>query len=80
MTIQIRQATPADAAAIARVHVDSWRSSYAGVVPEEILSGLSYQEREALWDDILTAPRLERHCYVAEVLCVRRRGLRARRT
>ena len=66
MTIRIRQATPADASAIARVHVDSWRSSYADVVPQEILSGLSYDEREALWDDILNSSRADRHCYVAD--------------
>ena len=66
MTIQIRQATPADASAIARVHVDSWRSSYADVVPQEILSGLSYDERKGLWDSILNSARADRHCYVAD--------------
>ena len=66
MTIQIRQATPADAWAIARVHVDSWRSSYVDVVPQEILSGLSYDERKGLWDGILNSSRADRHCYVAD--------------
>ena len=66
MDIQIREATPTDAPGIARVHVDAWRSSYAGVVPEEILSGLSYSERETLWDDILTSPDTDRRCFVAE--------------
>ena len=64
--MQIRQATPGDASAIARVHVDSWRSSYADVVPQEILSGLSYDERKALWDGILNSSRADRHCYVAD--------------
>ena len=66
MGIRIRQATPKDAPGIARVHVDSWRSSYAGVVPKEILAGLSYSERETLWDDILTSPDTNRRCFVAE--------------
>ena len=66
MTIRIRQATPDDASAISRVHVDSWRSSYEDVVPEEILSGLSYDEREALWNGILNSSRADRHCYVAD--------------
>ena len=66
MTIHIRQATPADASAIARVHVDSWRSSYVDIVPQEILSGLSYDERETLWDGILNPSRTDVHCFVAE--------------
>ena len=66
MPIQIRQATPTDAPGIAKVHVDAWRSSYAGVVPDEILSGLSYRERQTLWDDILTSPGTDRRCFVAE--------------
>ena len=58
MTILIRPATQSDAPAIATVHVDSWRTSYEGIVPQEILSGLSHSERLALWDDILTeAPK-----------------------
>ncbi|MCY3638121.1 MAG: GNAT family N-acetyltransferase [Chloroflexi bacterium] len=66
VNIQIRQATLPDATGIARVHVDSWRSSYLDVVPEELLSGLSYTEREALWDGILNPSRTDVHCFVAE--------------
>ena len=65
MEIQIRQATPDDATGIARVHVDSWRSSYRGVVPQEILSGLSYDERQKLWDNILNSSQSHTHCFVA---------------
>jgi ribosomal protein S18 acetylase RimI-like enzyme len=39
--IAIRRARPADAAAIGAVHVATWRSAYAGVLPDEYLSGLS---------------------------------------
>ncbi|MCY3544931.1 MAG: GNAT family N-acetyltransferase [Chloroflexi bacterium] len=66
MNVQIRQATLPDTTGIARIHVDSWRSSYADVVPEEILSGLSYDERETLWDSILNPLRTDVHCFVAE--------------
>ena len=66
MEIRIRRATSEDVRGIARVHVDSWRSSYAGVVPREILSGLSYRERQTLWDDILNPPRPGTCCFVAE--------------
>jgi ribosomal protein S18 acetylase RimI-like enzyme len=37
----IRSAQPSDAAAIAAVHVASWRSTYAGILPEHSLTGLS---------------------------------------
>ncbi len=39
--IQIRRATPADAVAIAAVHVSVWRSAYAGILPEAYLARLS---------------------------------------
>ncbi|MFC3125864.1 GNAT family N-acetyltransferase [Pseudoroseomonas globiformis] len=39
--IRIRRARPADATAIAEVHVDCWRNTYAGILPGTYLSGLS---------------------------------------
>ena len=66
MNTHVRHATFADAPGIARVHVDAWRSSYAGIVPEEILSGLSYSDRQTLWNSILNSPRSGTHCFVAE--------------
>ena len=35
----------ADAMAIAMVQVDSWRTTYAGIVPQEYLDALSYEQR-----------------------------------
>jgi hypothetical protein len=37
----IRIATAADAAAIAITHVESWRETYTGIVPDHVLAGLS---------------------------------------
>jgi GNAT superfamily N-acetyltransferase len=37
----IRQATPADAPALAEVHVRSWQWAYRGQLPDEYLDGLS---------------------------------------
>ncbi len=45
-TITIRPAVAADAAAIARVHVDTWRTTYRGIVPDEHLAKLSYEKGE----------------------------------
>jgi ribosomal protein S18 acetylase RimI-like enzyme len=52
--IFIRRAETADAAAIAHVHVESWRSSYAGIVPDSYLQGLSEWERAERWREILS--------------------------
>ena len=46
----IRHATAGDLPAIARVHVDSWRTTYRGLVADAYLDGiLSYERREAGW-------------------------------
>lgn len=37
----VRPATSDDAAAIGRIYVDSWRSTYAGLLPERLLLGMS---------------------------------------
>lgn len=39
----IRDARPSDAAAIARVHVDTWRTAYRGIVSEGHLRSLCYE-------------------------------------
>lgn len=51
--MQIRAATLADAAGIARVHVESWRATYAGMVPDAYLAGLSCAARTARWEEML---------------------------
>jgi ribosomal protein S18 acetylase RimI-like enzyme len=62
----IREARPEDAAAIARIHVDSWRSTYKGIVPDEHLAGLSYERREQGWREALSNPDNRSFVYVAE--------------
>jgi ribosomal protein S18 acetylase RimI-like enzyme len=54
--IAIRRAQAGDAAAIAVVHVAAWRETYAGLVPERMLSSLSVEERTRRWHRILTMP------------------------
>ena len=60
--VTIREARIEDAAGMARVHVDSWRSTYAGIVPDVYLANLSYERREKRWCDILgNAPSNQYH-------------------
>ncbi|WP_051165748.1 GNAT family N-acetyltransferase [Amycolatopsis orientalis] len=47
--LEIRPATPEDAAGIAAVHVGSWQAAYAGLLPDEFLAGLSVEAREQFW-------------------------------
>ena len=54
--VEVRNATPADARAIAAVNVASWRVAYRGLIPDDVLSGLSVSDRERFWHDALSAP------------------------
>ena len=65
--VTVRAANPADAGSIARVHIDSWRTTYAGVVPAYYLANLSYERRESRWYEILTANEPAECIFVAEV-------------
>jgi len=47
--LTIRSATPDDVEQIAHVHVDSWRTTYPGIVPGEYLAALSIPDRVTAW-------------------------------
>src|SRR6266567_7000968 len=51
--IIIRPARPADARGIARLDIETWRATYAGVLSAPYLVGLSEQRREAGWRSVL---------------------------
>lgn len=42
-----------DVPGVARVHVDTWRTAYRGIVPDAILDGLSFAKGETQWADYL---------------------------
>jgi GNAT superfamily N-acetyltransferase len=48
--MRIRGAKIEDAAAIARVHVESWKMTYAGIVPQDYLDSLNVADRAAQWE------------------------------
>jgi ribosomal protein S18 acetylase RimI-like enzyme len=52
----IRAAGIDDARAIAEVHVESWKSAYRGIFPDALLDGLSVEQRESRWRDLLATP------------------------
>mgnify|MGYP005750503805 FL=1 len=49
----VRPAQLSDAKKIARVHVNSWRTTYKGIIPDEVLDNLSYEKREERWATII---------------------------
>ena len=65
----IRKAVSTDARELAVVHVDSWRSTYRGIVSDDFLESMSYDDREARWRgtlDALGAGNAKRVVFVAE--------------
>ncbi|MEO8346034.1 MAG: GNAT family N-acetyltransferase [Betaproteobacteria bacterium] len=53
--IIIRPATPTDAAAIAQVRVDAWRTTYKGMIPDAYLAAMKVEDSTVLWEKVLSA-------------------------
>jgi len=64
--VRIRTARPADAVGIARVHVDSWRATYPGQLPDRYLSNLREGNRAVARMHLLAHPRGAGATFVAE--------------
>ena len=64
--IRIRRASRRDATAIARVHVETWQSAYAGLLPDSMLAGMSYVRQAAWWTRLLADPGEARGVFVAD--------------
>ncbi|MFB8793772.1 MAG: GNAT family N-acetyltransferase [Microcoleus sp.] len=63
----VRPAKIADAPAIARVNIDTWRTAYRTIVPADYLENFSYEQRESSWLEILVkAENTVNFVYVAE--------------
>ncbi len=63
----VRKAAPSDARSIAGIYVDSWRSTYAGLLSDDLLVGLDADGRERRWWRHALSRRTGRHAvFVAE--------------
>ena len=51
--MKIREATIEAAKGIGKVHVDSWRTTYKNIVPDDFLNNLSYEQRTRLWENLI---------------------------
>jgi GNAT superfamily N-acetyltransferase len=56
-----------DAAALAQVHVSTWRDAYAGILPTEMLVGMSVSRQTAYWRAALMRRRSQETITVAMV-------------
>lgn len=63
---RVRHARPADASAIAKVHVETWRAAYAGLVPEQYLVRMTASGQAFTWRKVLARKRAEEAVFVAE--------------
>ena len=59
-------AVTADAEAIARVHVESWRTTYPGMLPDRLLSSMEVPDYENRWARTLHDPYRRSIVLVAE--------------
>lgn len=53
MSMRVREAVIADAEAVARVRVDTWRTAYKGIIRQSFLDAQSYDDKLADWKQIL---------------------------
>lgn len=56
MPFTIREAVFADASSIARVHLESWRTTYQGLVDDGFLNAMRLDERRETWKHRLAYP------------------------
>lgn len=61
----IRKAELSDVKQIAQVHVDSWKTTYKGIINQDYLDKIKYEDREKLWEHALTNPPT--YIWIAEV-------------
>ncbi|HYL24569.1 MAG TPA: GNAT family N-acetyltransferase [Burkholderiales bacterium] len=53
--LTLREATRADARAIAEIHVAAWRAAYRDLMPQSYLESLSIDERARMWEKTIAS-------------------------
>lgn len=56
MSITNRKATPEDSPSIAHIHIQYWRETYTGIVPQSYLDSLDIETRTTSWATHLQRP------------------------
>lgn len=66
MAFTIREPRAVDAAAIADLHVATWKEAYAHLLPDDFFSASHVEGRRRMWNHVLTHPRDDMTIRVAE--------------
>jgi GNAT superfamily N-acetyltransferase len=68
MAHTVRIPVPDDAGAMARVHVDTWRETYRGLMPDDLLDDPELVDRRSrMWTNVITEADPHKYaCAVAE--------------
>ncbi|WP_069164860.1 GNAT family N-acetyltransferase [Nocardia altamirensis] len=62
----IRTGTRQDVESVAALHTESWRTAYAGIMPDDYLNGSLFEERYELWQSRLAADAPEGQLFTAD--------------
>jgi ribosomal protein S18 acetylase RimI-like enzyme len=65
--LTIRPATPADAQALARLHITVWRSTYRDLAPKVVFDALDEAHRLKRWTEVLADTNGASAAFVADV-------------
>lgn len=66
-TGQIRRARRSDARAIAQIQVETWRSAYAGMLPDRVMVEMSVDSKASYWRRVIERQGQHELVLVAEV-------------
>jgi GNAT superfamily N-acetyltransferase len=64
--VRFREATRADAVAVAKLHAESWRVHYRGAYRDEYLDGEVLEDRLRVWEERLSTPPPNQFVVLAE--------------
>ena len=67
MPLIIRPAQIDDAASLARVRLETWRTAYRGLIPDAAIDAMDLAKESARWDERLRAPQPNSYLFVAEI-------------
>lgn len=65
--VTLRRPCLADLDAVARLHFESWRTTYDPILPPAEAARLTLEERRSAWHRLLAAPRAGENQWVAEL-------------
>ncbi len=66
MNFTIRDALEEDLLGVAQVKIDTWRSTYRGIIRDELLDGLDLQEQAEKFGDLLFDEKQQKFLIIAE--------------